>query len=263
MKKILFLLFIMSLSIVQSQNIKIKKGAILLDKKYVIGYTEYKTSGMYSIKDNDGNEIITQKIMGDSGNTNDYFYRITTKFNDETLELSASEIGFNTQKGTIKYLLNNGLWDKEKGFDLDAINLKMINTGNAISEAKEESIINEERVKNINPYVLRTGEIVKGGYNGTEIIGYVESPDSYIETKIIQIKIYDKNKNLIAKGKSTILKDEVFTTFDGVKHQYKVKQELNEITKPLFLSEVVYLLMLEGYIYDGDKVYDKQNSVLD
>lgn len=258
----IFLIFLLTISsIVHSQHIKIKKGNILLNKKDTIGYSEYKSLKTYSIKDNNGNEVITQQIMGDSGSTNDYFYRITTNFNSETLELPASEIGFSTEKGTIKYLINNGYWDKEKGLDVDAINLKMISTGNAITAAKEASIVNEERVKSINPYVLKTGEIVKGGNEGTEIIGYVESPDTYIETKFNQIKIYDKDKNLIAKGKSTIIKDEVFTTFDGVEHKYDITYELNEITKPLFLSELVYLLILEGYIYDGDKVYDKQNSV--
>ena len=262
MKKIIFLLCITTMAITSAQNIKIKKGNILLDKIEKIGTSNYiLESQSYSIKDLNENEILVKRVMQEGGNTSSYHYEIKANFNDGVMELPGSAISSGLAKGTIKYLINNGLWDTASGFDTNAITKKMQNTGTEITDSRKESKNNEDRVKAINPFVNREGEILKGGYEGTEVIGYVSSPDNYLATQVTPIEIYDINKNLIAKGKTKLLKGETFTTFDGKQHEFKVTKELNEILKPLFLSEVVYLLMLEGYIYEGKIPYDSNNSV--
>ncbi|MEE9364666.1 MAG: hypothetical protein V3U92_18860 [Cellulophaga sp.] len=244
-----------------AQKIKIKKGNILLNKKEKIGTSSYLGEEGYSVKDLNYNEIRVKQVRGDSGSQTDYYYTWEANFNDSKIEMTSADIGYSSSKGTVKYLLNNGYWNAKTGFNIEAINLKMVNTGNAVTDALSAEKENEVRAKGIDPFVKRNGEIVMGGHEGTVVIGYVESPDHYLETSITRIKIYDLDKNLIAKGKSTIISDEVFTTFDGVKHKYKITKELNEIFKPLFLSEVVYLLVLEGYIYEGKMPFNEEVSI--
>lgn len=261
MKKIILfsLTFIFCASFAFGQKIQIKKNNILLDKTEKIG-TYYYESGGRMIKDNNGNEVFVTRIMGESGSTSDYYYVLSFNFSDSKMELSNTEIS-SASKGTIKYLLNNNFWDPKNGIDTEALKLKIEDQGLAISTERDAVKANEERAKAIDPFVDRDGNIYKGGVNGTEIIGYVEAPDHYLATSITPIKIYDIDKNLIAKGKSTIISDEKFITFDDKEHKYRAKYELNELTKTLFLSEMVYSLLLEGYIYGGDVKYDKTISI--
>ena len=260
--------FTLSSLLTQAQDVKIKKGNILLNKTEKIGTQEKRFDGglstmFYTFKDINGNSVSVYKVMGESGSTSDYLYVLSTNFNNDKWEVSASDIGGVANKGTVKYLLNNDFWDAKTGIDTVAINLKMANTGTSLSDVKNEKKANEDRVKNIDPFVRRSGEIVKGGPEGTEVIGYVESPDNYLETATTPILRYNIDKNLIAKGKSGILKEERFTTFDGVEHEFTIQAELNELTKPLFLSELVYSLMLNGYIFEGKLPYDPTINIFE
>lgn len=265
-RSLLFLALITVPFLTFGQNIKIKKGDILLNKTEKIGTEEkrYDTAikGLvYTLKDLNGNAITVSRVMRDEAKSNDYYYLLSTNFNNADWELSAKDVGPSTSKGTVQYLINNGLWSATEGMAVEAINAKIAAMGTQISSTKKELNDNIARVKAINPFVFRDGKIVSGGHEGTTVIGYVESPDTYLETLVVPILIYDVNKNLIAKGKSDGIKGELFTTFDGIKHEYHISKELNELTKPLFLSELVYTLMLEGYIYDGKKPFDANVNV--
>ncbi|QTE23569.1 hypothetical protein [Polaribacter cellanae] len=261
--KTVFLLTLISLmSCSSTQKIKVKQGEILYNQTKHIGFSNYNNGG-YVIKDLNNHSFRVERVMGDSGESNDYFYVLNFNFTNQKMELPSSEIGFRTEKGTIEYLVENNYWNLDSGLNVSAIKKLVEQTGTAVTDAKKVEKANEVRAKAIDAFVKRDGTIVKGGSQGTKVIGYVKSPDHYLATSLTPIKIYDAEHNLIAKGKSTIINNEVFTTFDGKKHKYRAKYELNELTKLPFLTEMVYCLILEGYIYGGKINYDKKITIFE
>lgn len=201
------------------------------------------------------------------------WYEMRASFSQSVADilLDRGSFSFNTKKLCVESLF------KEKLIHSEGINVENVATYfNNHNEKKSDQLTGEtlkkleaisqqqqrnEWAKSINPFVSREGNILKGGHEGTEIIGFVDAPKDGILTTIKPVKIYDNNKNLIAIGKISLTKPGLnYKTFDGQERAYSSKFEYNELLMPLYLGEICQFLIAEGYLYQETKIYSLERD---
>ncbi|WP_271783975.1 hypothetical protein [Aquimarina algiphila] len=264
---ICFIVFTFSAS---AQKVKVKNGIILIDKveipikvdseykttndgtmgdfHQVLTFSNMSTSNTFLIIDYKG------KMMTPNGPKETWLEIFDTK-KEKTNSVDIDNKYGGGKKGIIKHLLFKYEFFSTKG----EINQNKIATFfntqteskakakvNKISEQKTQSVA---KVNEIRPFVqndLMT--IIKGGRFGTDLIGKVEAPDKYHETRNTPIKIYDLDNNLIAKAITDILSPVIVTAIDGSVFEYRNKYQLSGgLANQKFLTELMENLIGNGF----------------
>lgn len=270
--KILILLGILTFVFSASaQKIKIKKGVILIDKveipikveseyittkggiigdfHHILTFSDVSTSNVFVIVEHIG------KMMSPNG-VKETWLEISDPSKEKTNSVDLDRKFGGGKKGIVNHLMN-----KYQFFTIEGtVNQnKITEFFNTTTESKAKAKANkgkakqkeaDDRVSKIEPFVKNDlTTIVSGGRMGTEVIGTVNAPDKYHDTRTTPIKIYDLDNNLIATATTDILSPVTVSLINSSVFDYKNRTQLNGgISNQYFLTELVENIVAKGYV---------------
>ncbi|MGV0967305.1 hypothetical protein [Empedobacter falsenii] len=263
MKKILLCVSILAVIYTSAQDIDIKKGKVLFDKKEV-ALVEGKKR-VYTLSDLQNKPILSIEVKDNilpNGESIDY-YTLTDLATNETNDVVArqSKFSFSLEKGTIRtfsegdYRLLN-----ENGFDKTLIN-KVITTNKKnyqeVYNTKKDSI---NKVLNEATTLVKKNNIIFNASNGT-----IVNQETYPAKKIIigSLKQVD-NKFYLKENELTvgIWENKRFTLENG--NSYYIQGPLMSSAKvqidEKFANHLIGFALLEGYGLENQLYYKKEEE---
>ena len=254
MKKILFSLFVLGAIYTSAQEIDIKKGKVLFDKKEVAMVDGKKR--VYTISDLQNKPIVSIKWNYESlpNGVDEYWFSVTDLATNETNDVVTEGVGRSMSpektvvetfsKGEHKLITLNGI-DSEVVKSL--VSAKKVNY-TEVFNAKKDSIntfYNEARnlVDQSNITIDKTGTITAG----KKIIGRVKLQNGY---SLVE------NTDLLVGSVS----NKVFTLENGKTYQVNEPSSVFTTIDPNFAKLLVGLALKEGYTLENQIYYKREEE---
>lgn len=261
MKKILLCLSMSGVLYVSAQDVDIKKGKVLFDKKEV-ALVEGKKR-VYTLSDLQSNPVISIEVKNNilpNGESLNY-YTLTDLATNETNDVMAtqSKFSFSLEKGTIRtFSEGNYKLLTANGFDKDLIN-QVITTNKKnfqeVVNTKKDSInqvFNEatDLVKKYNiSFNATNGTIVnQEAYPAKKIIiGSLKQVDNkfYLKENELTVGVWEKDKFTLENGKIYLVDGPLLSS--------------NKVTiEEKFSNKIIGLALREGYTLENQLYYKNE-----